>query len=226
MSVPNWEAFMVPVLHALADREEARLSDIRERVAETNMLGMAPADMLIMTRKRRRTQFEDRVYWAAYGMSRAGLVNRPRYGVYQISEEGKRVLETNPEALTDRDLEKYAGYMEWKGKEAETVPIPAFDPAVFRYDVCAACRHYEVLNGERTMIDGVETTIDDEFGECRAEPPTVSIHDTPGGIRRRATWPVVRHDDWCGKWEDFPDDEQEEPRPYPPSQPPLLQPRL
>ena len=224
MAVPNWASFMVPVLRVLEDGLEAHVSEIRERVAEANMLGLTPADMLIKTRRQRRTQFEDRVHWAGYYMYRAGLLDWVRRGVYQISEEGKRVLESNMESLEEEDLQQYPGYMEWKGGEAQTDPEPLPISTTFTGNVCSGCRYYDVLNGARTMIDGVETTIDDEFGECRAHPPTVSANDTPGGRRVRSTWPVVRHDDWCGEWDDLSDEEPEIAQPRPPTQRQLLWP--
>ena len=209
VTVPNWASFMVPVLHALEDGLEAHVSEIRERVAEANMLGLTPADMLIMTRKRRRTQFEDRVHWAGYYMYRAGLLNWLRRGVYQISEEGRRVLHSGPGTLEEEDLQQYPSYMNWKGGEAETDPLVLPIPEPPTGNVCSSCRYFDVLNGARMIIDGVEKTIDDEFGNCRAHPPTVSANDTPAGHRVGSTWPIVRHDDWCGEWDDLSDEESE-----------------
>ena len=229
MAVPRFELFLVPVLRALGDGRDVHLSELRERVAEANVLGLTPADMLIRTRKGRQTQFENRANWAGYYLYRSGLLEKPNRGTYRITEEGQRVLKTNPTDLSRQDLEKYPGYKAWKeGKqEEEEGPEVPLESAVQEY-ICSGCRYFSALGpGDKfAVIGGAEIKIDDELGECRAHPPEVSRFDSPGRLRYPSKWPVVKHDDWCGEWDDLSDEDPEFDQGHPPTPPPTQRPLL
>lgn len=215
MAIPSWEAFMVPALEALAEGDEAHLSEIRERIAEANALNLTPADMLIKTRKGTKTRFEDRVHWATYSMKRAGLLESAKRGSYRITAEGKRVCEQNPRQLDDSDLRQYQGYREWKdGTQEEQDPVPAPEQVAEEEEQqsCGNCCYFLLMQHTDKVHEG-------EVGACMYFPPT----PMPSGGPLR---PVVVASNWCGQWRDVLEDveEVEKPLPPPPVQRLLLSP--
>ena len=122
MSVPDFQSLMLPVLNALADGATIPLSEVRAHVASAQ--GLSPEDLREKTPGGRTSRFSNNVSWAAIYMERAGLVVRVRRGVYRLTEDGERLLETAPERVDMAVLADYPGYREWKGK---TSPQPKGD---------------------------------------------------------------------------------------------------
>jgi hypothetical protein len=56
-------------------------------------------------------------------------------------------------------------------------------------ETCRTCRYY--LAGAGT---GVGVQVGEETGQCRAEVPV------PVPVLNRSAWPVVRPEDWCGRF--------------------------
>jgi restriction system protein len=91
MPIPNYQQFMNPVLQLYAENKDKQLktSYIAEKAAD--ILKLTPEERSEMIRSGRRTIVFDRSYWATLYMYNAGLLSRPDYGFYQITEEGLKV---------------------------------------------------------------------------------------------------------------------------------------
>ena len=61
-----------------------------------------------------QTVHNNRVSWARTYLKKAGLVSTPRRGYVVIAAEGKKLLQSNPETITLKDLKKYPGFSEFK----------------------------------------------------------------------------------------------------------------
>jgi restriction system protein len=105
MSVPDFQSLMLPVLNALADGATTPLSEVRAHVASAQ--GLSPEDLREKTPGGRTSRFSNNVSWAAIYMERAGLVVRVRRGVYQLTEDGERLLKTAPERVDMAVLADY-----------------------------------------------------------------------------------------------------------------------
>ena len=103
---------MLPALKALSDTAETPVSAVRERVASTE--GLKPEDIRELLPSGKQPVFTNRVSWAVISLERAGLLERIRRGVYQLTAEGQRLLSTNPSRIDLDLLRKYRSYVEWK----------------------------------------------------------------------------------------------------------------
>ena len=61
-----------------------------------------------------QTKFSDRIGWATTHMKRAGLIERPRRGVYRLMPEGKNLLSQSRSRIDLKLLQQYPSYIEWK----------------------------------------------------------------------------------------------------------------
>jgi restriction system protein len=86
---------MSPTLAALADGRPQTRSQLREVVAPT--AGVFGEDLLEMLPSGKATVFGSRVGWALTYVSQAGLITRPKRGVYVISDRGRQVLANTPQ---------------------------------------------------------------------------------------------------------------------------------
>ena len=74
-----------------------------------------------MLPSRRTTTFVNRVAWATTYVQIAGLLERVRRGVYQLTEESRAVLRNPPARIDMKFLERYPSYVEWRhGSQARS----------------------------------------------------------------------------------------------------------
>lgn len=112
MPISDYQSLMLPTLKTLADGLEAPLSEIRARVAISERL--TKQEMSQRLPSGGQTVFVNRVAWALLGLERAKLVKRVRRGVYQLTDEGGRLLEEKPDRVDDKLLRTYPAFTEWK----------------------------------------------------------------------------------------------------------------
>ena len=63
-----------------------------------------------------QTLFNNRVSWAKTHLKGAGLISNPNRGKVTLSDEGRRVLATHPDAINCRFLRQYPSYLELVGR--------------------------------------------------------------------------------------------------------------
>jgi restriction system protein len=117
MAVPDYETLMRPTLAALADRQPRTRSQVREVVAPA--ADVSGDDLLAMLPSGKATVFSSRVGWALTYMSQAGLVTRPKRGVYVISDRGRKVLDAYPDRVDNKVLEQFPEFLEFKSRRSE-----------------------------------------------------------------------------------------------------------
>ncbi len=122
MPVPDFQSLMLPILKALSANEEMSNTEIRKRVMTSE--GLTESDTEEMLPSGNQSIFTNRVAWALSHMRRAGLVNRARRGVYQLSPEGNRLLSNDPLRVDIKTLKGYESYREWKANTGDDSGVP------------------------------------------------------------------------------------------------------
>jgi restriction system protein len=117
MPVPDYETLMRPTLAALADGQPRTRGQLREAVAP--IADVSGDDLLAMLPSGKATVFGSRVGWALTYMSQAGLVTRPKRGVYVISDRGRQVLDAYPDRVDNQVLELFPEFLEFKSRRTE-----------------------------------------------------------------------------------------------------------
>jgi restriction system protein len=125
MSVPNFQAFMVPILTVAADGAVHSTADFEKGSAD--ILKLSAEDRAQMLASGSMTVLRDRVGWAYYHLFRAGLLDRSSRGRYNITARGLQSLKEKPAGIDQKYLKKFPEYMEYlapKSKEGSASPIP------------------------------------------------------------------------------------------------------
>ena len=112
MSIPNFQALMLPVLKALSGQGATANADIRECVRSSE--GLKESDCRQMLPSGRQRVFDNRIHWALTHLTKAGLVDRPRRGHYKLTDNGKRVLAEEPTRIDIAILRRFRTYEEWR----------------------------------------------------------------------------------------------------------------
>lgn len=114
MAIPGFQELTIEVLKVVGDGEEHRLRDIVDAVADR--VGLSDEEQAELLASGQQTVIHNRVSWAAMYLFRAGLLARPRRGIYTITTEGRKVLNDPPDMVDIAYLRRYSGIQEFLAK--------------------------------------------------------------------------------------------------------------
>ncbi|MCC6159003.1 MAG: AAA family ATPase [Deltaproteobacteria bacterium] len=119
MAVPSFDAFLEPLLRALAAAPEGlRASEAYEHVAIR--LGLNEADKKITLPKNPQFAYRHRTRWASQYLRWAGYVDSPSRGFWKISADGSLFLANHPNPLTQAEIKHVVEIGE---RNSKTLPI-------------------------------------------------------------------------------------------------------
>lgn len=110
MAIPHYQSLMLPVLR-LAAEGETRVPDAAEKLAD--QLGLSVAEREEMLPSGRQRIFHNRIHWAKFYMTKAGLIDSPARGRFVASQAGKALLATNPAGINVDTLITYPAFAEF-----------------------------------------------------------------------------------------------------------------
>ncbi len=95
-----------------ADGKPHKLSEIYDTLAKHFKLTEEELNELLPSGIQRR--WHNRAIWACYDLYRAGLLERPKRGLYQITESGRKVAEQKPKVIDRAFLMQFPQFAEWQ----------------------------------------------------------------------------------------------------------------
>ncbi len=124
MPIPDYQSLMLPVL-TLAAQGETRVPLAAETIADQLNLSLDERDELLPSGKQR--VLHNRIHWAKFYMTKAGLIRSPKRGVFVTSETGEALLKTRPDKIDVEQLKAYPSFSEFidasaEGSHKEQVP--------------------------------------------------------------------------------------------------------
>ena len=120
MPIPDYQTLMQPVLLALSDGRERTKQEICDLVAR--YLELSEEDLRELVPSGQKPLFLDRVSWAIAYMKQAGLVDRPRRGVYVITDRGAEVLRRYPDRIDNTVLKQFPEFREFISRSNAAAP--------------------------------------------------------------------------------------------------------
>lgn len=110
MALPDYQTLMLPVLKVAADGE-TRVPAAAEKIADD--LGISEADREEMLPSGKQRLLHNRIHWAKFYMTKAGLIDAPKRGIFKASPEGLKLLANSPPAINVELLKKYPSFVEF-----------------------------------------------------------------------------------------------------------------
>lgn len=120
MQLPSYQQLMLPVLRLLHTAGgEIHHRDCVVRTADS--LGLTEEQRNTNLPSGNQTYLYNRVGWAAWYMQQAGLVEKVRRGYWKITEEGRKLLGTEPTAINNSILAQYPSFVERIRRKSDDV---------------------------------------------------------------------------------------------------------
>lgn len=113
MSIPDYQSLMLPVLKAVAQGEVKLSSLVKSLATELNLSKEEVTELLPSGQQ---TVFANRVGWAKTYLKKAGLLEYPRRGYSRITDNGKRVLASNPSKIDNTFLTQFEDFQRFRDR--------------------------------------------------------------------------------------------------------------
>lgn len=110
MAIPDYQTLMLPVL-TIAAEGETGVPLAAKKIADR--LGLTEEEREEMLPSGKQRLLHNRVHWAKFYMSKAGLIDSPKRGVFVISPAGRQLLTTNPGRVDVETLKRIPAFAEF-----------------------------------------------------------------------------------------------------------------
>lgn len=147
MALPKYNELYQPVLSILSDGKIWPIRKVWEKAGE--LLRISPEEMAMTLPSGGMGVFVNRIGWARTYLKKAGLIDSPKRGFVQITEEGRKALEEGVE-ITNSYLMRYPSFAEFQNRT-----VPQDKPEEVQ----------EVSETPQETLDRVYKTINSELAE-------------------------------------------------------------
>lgn len=110
MAIPDYQALMLPLLSIAADGE-SRVPAAANIIADR--LGLTEEEREEMLPSGKQRLLHNRMHWAKFYMTKAGLLDSPRRGVFVASPAGRALLNTRPSRIDVDTLKGYPAFSDY-----------------------------------------------------------------------------------------------------------------
>ena len=125
MAIPDYETLMLPLLSRLADGETRVLKDVMAELA--NVFELSPEDRAQLLPSGGTLTFASRVGWAKTYLKKAGLVQQPKRGLVQITDQGQAALAQKPARIDVKFLEQFSAFLDFRNASRERPALAGAD---------------------------------------------------------------------------------------------------
>lgn len=108
VQLPDYQECMLPLLRLISNGQDYRLHTLTNAVADHFRLSETARSEMLPSGQ--QTVIANRVAWAKTYLKKAGLLENPARGLVRISDEGKKVLESNPAKIDNEFLKAYSSF--------------------------------------------------------------------------------------------------------------------
>jgi restriction system protein len=112
MTIPDYQAIMLPLLKLLGDGKVHSKSELVLKLSDHFKLTPSERRQLLSSGK--EEIFNNRVGWARTYLKKAGLLKPVSWGTMQITDKGKYLLSKNPLKIDLKILSRYSEFQEFK----------------------------------------------------------------------------------------------------------------
>lgn len=118
MSVPDFQAMMLPFLQMFKDGKEHTLAEMKKSLVVH--FNLSKDDLSELLPSGRQSKFENRIGWARTYLKKAELIKTVTRATFCITERGREVLENNPTEITSKFLERFTEFKAFQNNSKVT----------------------------------------------------------------------------------------------------------
>lgn len=109
--IPDYQNIMLPLLKYAGDKQEHHIRGVTEQLADEFNLSEEERTELLPSGQ--QAIFDNRVGWARTFLKKAGLLESPKRGYFEITKRGLKVLKDQPAKIDVRYLEQFPEFIQF-----------------------------------------------------------------------------------------------------------------
>lgn len=117
MTLPDYQALMLPVLKIASDGKEYKFSQLVEELAD--QFNLTPEERSELLSSGSQAIFTNRVGWARSYLKQADLLATPKRGFLTITQKGIELLAKDPIKIDVSVLERYPEFIEFRNRKKD-----------------------------------------------------------------------------------------------------------
>ena len=119
MPIPDYQSFFLPLLLLASD---GNVHSVREAIESlSNQFNLSDEERKALLPSGTQRIVDNRIGWARTYLTKAGLLEIPKRGYFQITPAARALLATNPQELNINTLMQYDSFREFRfGKSNQT----------------------------------------------------------------------------------------------------------
>ena len=122
MTVPDYQAIMLPLLQLAADHKEHVISEVIQLLAD--QFHLTPEDRKQLLPSGTQRAFENRVRWSRTYLAKSGLLESAGRGRFRITKRGLAVLASPPIAINIGFLKQFPEFVEFQSASKKPASQP------------------------------------------------------------------------------------------------------
>lgn len=136
MAIPDYQSAMLPLLRRTAETiEPASIMELMPILAGD--FGLTEDELAERLPSGMQGVFHNRLHWAKFYMTRAGLLRSTKRGRFEVTPEGTKLLSSSPSEISNQTLANYPEFSTWlvgaktgsATKPTVSSPLPQADDA-------------------------------------------------------------------------------------------------
>jgi len=121
LTIPDYQSIMLPLLELAGDGETHNIHTAKDTLA--NQFELVEEEVSLLLPSGKQQKFANRVGWARTYLKKSGLLIYPSRGQFKITERGKKVLEDDPQRITNEYLRQFPEFIEFRKRTRKTTLI-------------------------------------------------------------------------------------------------------
>jgi restriction system protein len=167
MPIPDYQSLMLPLLRLARDDETHHFRASVEALAQQFKLSETERKELLPSGK--QPIFDNRVGWAKTYLTKAGLIESPKRGVFQITRQGRQVLEQNPRAINVQFLEQFEEFKAFRALRRERLSTSDVESGVISNDTTSETPEESLETAHQTLKANLAGEILGTVKKCSPE---------------------------------------------------------
>jgi hypothetical protein len=119
MAIPDYQACMLPLLKLAEDGKEHKMSDANDTFSEP--FGLSGVEKEALLPSGTQIIIYNRIGWARTYLHKAGLLDTPKRGYFQITGRGRELLKQKPKEINIDTLNRYDEFKSFRTAHKDRV---------------------------------------------------------------------------------------------------------
>lgn len=163
MPIPDYQSLMLPVLRYAAEGEK-RVADVENRIADD--LGLTQEEREELLPSGRQRILHNRIHWAKFYMTKAGLLALPARGRFVATDAGRALLGSKPDRIDVKLLLQRPEFREFyksSGSDADGMETPSA-PAISDLET-GATPEEQIEGAYQSVLSALRTDLLDRISQ-------------------------------------------------------------